>query len=214
MGIFGLGIGSRVAEQLARKGIGALDLVDHDTVSRTNLNRTYYFDDDVDKFKAVSLTRNLAKAAVSNTLIRAYPVRAETYFQRVRQEFDIGVCLVDDEDSRTFVAREMQEAACPCIFGAASLDGNSCRVFVQERGSACYACAGGFGGARACGGFPAVGDIQNVVASIVVYAIDTLLMKRARHWNLRQFFLSGGELSWRVPASPDCNVCGSKRTLA
>lgn len=38
--IFGLGgVGGYVAEALARSGIGALELVDHDTVSLTNLNR-------------------------------------------------------------------------------------------------------------------------------------------------------------------------------
>ena len=38
--VFGLGgVGGYVAEALARCGIGALDLVDHDTISITNLNR-------------------------------------------------------------------------------------------------------------------------------------------------------------------------------
>ena len=38
--IFGIGgVGGYVAEALARTGIGAFDLIDHDTVSETNLNR-------------------------------------------------------------------------------------------------------------------------------------------------------------------------------
>ena len=38
--VFGLGgVGGSAAEALARSGIGAIDLVDHDTVSLTNLNR-------------------------------------------------------------------------------------------------------------------------------------------------------------------------------
>ena len=38
--VFGLGgVGGYAVEALARSGIGALDLVDHDTVSMTNLNR-------------------------------------------------------------------------------------------------------------------------------------------------------------------------------
>ena len=38
--IFGLGgVGGYVAEALARCGVGALDLVDHDTISLTNINR-------------------------------------------------------------------------------------------------------------------------------------------------------------------------------
>ncbi len=38
--VFGVGgVGGYVAEALARSGVGALDLIDHDTVSTTNLNR-------------------------------------------------------------------------------------------------------------------------------------------------------------------------------
>lgn len=38
--VFGVGgVGGYVAEALARSGVGAIDLVDSDTVSRTNLNR-------------------------------------------------------------------------------------------------------------------------------------------------------------------------------
>lgn len=38
--IFGIGgVGGYVAEALARSGVGTLDLIDHDTVSVTNLNR-------------------------------------------------------------------------------------------------------------------------------------------------------------------------------
>ena len=38
--VFGLGgVGGYVVEALVRSGVGALELVDHDTVSRTNLNR-------------------------------------------------------------------------------------------------------------------------------------------------------------------------------
>ena len=38
--VFGLGgVGGGVVEALARSGIGALDLIDHDRVSESNLNR-------------------------------------------------------------------------------------------------------------------------------------------------------------------------------
>ena len=41
--VFGLGgVGGYVVEALARSGIGALDLIDHDTISVTNLNRQIF----------------------------------------------------------------------------------------------------------------------------------------------------------------------------
>ena len=40
--VFGLGgVGGYVAEALARSGVGALDLVDHDTISLTNIKNGY-----------------------------------------------------------------------------------------------------------------------------------------------------------------------------
>lgn len=209
MTLFGLGVGSRVAEQQVRKGIGALDLVDHDIVAPSNLNRTYYFPDDVGKYKALALARNLWKAAVHSTVLRAFPVQAEKYL-RHHGNFDVAVCLVDSEESREFVSRAALGMGRPCIFGAASTDGNSCRVFVQEPGKACYGCGGGFGGAESCGPLPAISDIQGVLASLVVYAVDTLLMPRPRHWNMRQVFLSGGDFSRTVMRDPNCPVCGKK----
>ena len=42
--VFGVGgVGSFAAEALARAGVGAITLVDHDTVSLTNLNRQHFF---------------------------------------------------------------------------------------------------------------------------------------------------------------------------
>ena len=41
--VFGLGgVGSYVVEALARSGVGALDLIDHDTISITNINRQLF----------------------------------------------------------------------------------------------------------------------------------------------------------------------------
>ena len=41
--VFGLGgVGGYVVEALARAGVGALDLIDHDTIGTTNLNRQIF----------------------------------------------------------------------------------------------------------------------------------------------------------------------------
>lgn len=209
MAIIGLGIGSRVGEQLTRKGGGGLDLIDHDIVAPSNLHRTYFFPEDVGELKALVLARNLSKIAVHRTLLRGFPMRAQDYFRLPKPTFDIAVCLVDDEESREFVGRAALQLGKPCIFGAVSADGNSCRVLVQEPGKACYGCSGGLGGGVRCGPWPAIGDVQAMLAALVVYAIDTLIMPRPRHWNLRQIFLPGGEFARNVERNPDCPICGS-----
>ena len=43
--VFGVGgVGGYVAEALARSGVGAIDLIDSDTVSLTNINRQRNYD--------------------------------------------------------------------------------------------------------------------------------------------------------------------------
>ena len=58
--IVGLGgLGSNVAMWLARLGIGHLLLYDFDKVELSNLNRQYYFLQDVGEYKAVALLEHL-----------------------------------------------------------------------------------------------------------------------------------------------------------
>ena len=60
--IVGLGgLGSNVAMWLARLGVGHMLLYDFDKVELSNLNRQYYFLEDVGEHKAVALAKHLAK---------------------------------------------------------------------------------------------------------------------------------------------------------
>lgn len=49
------GLGSNTAVSLARAGLGNLLLIDFDRVDITNLNRQYYFTDDIGKYKTDAL---------------------------------------------------------------------------------------------------------------------------------------------------------------
>ena len=53
------GLGSNIAVALTRLGIGSLYLYDFDKVELSNLNRQYYFLDDIGKYKADALVAHL-----------------------------------------------------------------------------------------------------------------------------------------------------------
>lgn len=55
------GLGSRVAELLTRAGVGYLRLVDFDKLEPTNLNRQFYFQDQLGRYKADALAENLRR---------------------------------------------------------------------------------------------------------------------------------------------------------
>ncbi|MFC1616605.1 sulfur carrier protein ThiS adenylyltransferase ThiF [Candidatus Margulisiibacteriota bacterium] len=62
IGIAGAGgLGSNCAVALARSGIGKLIIADFDIVSQSNLNRQYYFLDQIGKKKTQALKENIAK---------------------------------------------------------------------------------------------------------------------------------------------------------
>ena len=74
--VFGLGgVGGYVVEALARSGVGSLELVDHDTISKTNLNR---------QLLATVDTVGQAKAEVAKQRVLSIYPEAEV---TARQEF-------------------------------------------------------------------------------------------------------------------------------
>lgn len=64
VGIAGVGgIGSNVAVHLVRTGVKHLKLVDFDRVELSNLNRQFYFHDQIGSFKVDALEHNLLRIA-------------------------------------------------------------------------------------------------------------------------------------------------------
>jgi sulfur carrier protein ThiS adenylyltransferase len=62
VGIAGCGgLGSNCAIALARMGVGRLVIVDFDKVSESNLNRQYYFRDQIGERKTVALKENIRR---------------------------------------------------------------------------------------------------------------------------------------------------------
>ena len=62
VGIAGAGgLGSNCAVALARCGVGTLVIVDFDVIEEPNLNRQYYFTDQIGMMKTVALKENIAR---------------------------------------------------------------------------------------------------------------------------------------------------------
>lgn len=76
VGIAGCGgLGSNCAVALARAGVGKLILADHDVIELSNLNRQYYFLDQVGSFKVEALRENI---------LRIDPdIKLETYVKKL-----------------------------------------------------------------------------------------------------------------------------------
>lgn len=116
--VFGLGgVGGYAVEALARSGIGALDLVDHDTVSQSNLNR---------QILALHSTIGMHKteAAKARVLdinpdcaVRGFPVfyTPETAEQFDFTQYDYIVDAIDTVTGKLALAERAAAAGTPII---------------------------------------------------------------------------------------------------
>lgn len=77
IGIAGAGgLGSNVAAHLVRSGVKNFVIADFDRVEASNLNRQFFFPDQIGKFKVDALAENLLRIAPDITL-KLYPERLE-----------------------------------------------------------------------------------------------------------------------------------------
>jgi molybdopterin/thiamine biosynthesis adenylyltransferase len=206
------GIISMIAPTLMRKGIGRVTLLDDDVVEESNLNRQRFYIKDVSKNKAVALAENLVPECIVETEIEGIPLRLEEAIASgIDLSCDVAICGVDNNPARVAASRHFRGLGVPVIFTAVSVDGDHGYVFVQENDGPCIGCL--FPDMvnedrYPCPGTPAIADILQAVGSLAVYAVDTLLMNRARSWNYRRISLADGTLDGvtAVPVRRDCRM--------
>lgn len=207
------GLGSEIGEGFIRKGLGSLKILDGDEVALSNLSRQRFYKEDLYKNKALCLAKNLRKEAVKKSVIAGHPFTVqEAVEQGVDCSCDIAICGPDNNPARVFVSRYFYEKQIPVVFTAVSRDANHGYVFVQETGQVCFGCL--FPEAlndktEPCPNTPAVKDILKVVAGIVLYAVDSLVMERRRNWNYRQIFLGGfvPDILKKLERKENCVIC-------
>ena len=116
--VFGLGgVGGYVVEALARSGVGSLDLVDHDTISLTNINR---------QLLATHSTVGQSKAQAAADRVRdidpniAVTVHETFYLPETADLFDFSqydyiVDAIDTVTGKLMLAAQAQECGTPII---------------------------------------------------------------------------------------------------
>lgn len=206
------GIISQIAPTLVRKGIGSITLIDNDIVEASNLNRQRFYIQDMGKNKAVALAENLQAECIAATEIRGFALRLEEALAReIDLSCDVAICGVDNNPARVAASRYFRAQGGPVLFTAVSRDGDHGYVFVQEKEGPCIACLFpdmADDDRYPCPGTPAIADILQAVGALAVYAVDTLLVKRPRHWNYRRISLSEGALDGAsaIPARQGCRM--------
>lgn len=101
VGIAGAGgLGSNCAIALARSGIGKLIIADFDIITDSNLNRQYYFSDQLGMKKVIALKHNISRLN-TNTIVEVHDLRLnQDNIPQLFDECDIIVEAFDRSDMK------------------------------------------------------------------------------------------------------------------
>jgi tRNA A37 threonylcarbamoyladenosine dehydratase len=141
--VFGIGgVGGYTAEALVRSGIGAIDLIDSDTVSVTNINRQLFATHStVGKLK-VEVAKQRLLDINPNLVIRTHPVfyTPETADQFDFSQYDYIVDAIDTVTGKLALVERAMAAGTPiiCCMGTGNkLDASAFRVSDISKTSMC-----------------------------------------------------------------------------
>jgi sulfur carrier protein ThiS adenylyltransferase len=108
IGIAGLGgLGSNAAISLARSGVGKLVLVDFDVVEKSNLNRQYYFMDQVGKLKVDAIKENIGKIN-PEIVVETHNIKLiKGSMEKPFKDVDVVIEALDNAETKTAFIEEI-----------------------------------------------------------------------------------------------------------
>ena len=107
-------VGSNLADNLARQGLGRLRVIDHDRVEEHNVSTQLYGESDIGAWKVESLRNRLFRA----TGIEIEPVRKQLTASNARQllrDADLAIDAFDNAAARKAVQDHARAATVPCL---------------------------------------------------------------------------------------------------
>lgn len=228
------GLGSPILMALAGAGVGHLTLVDHDTVSASNLNRQFlYTVADIGLPKAIIARKRLLAYHPDIEVTALDQTFSAELAQQVIPDHDLVVAAVDNRSARRLINRACYQLGKPWIDGG--VRGFSGSVAVYRPGeTACLECrydlaeedpsfvplvdssivmpAGSKEPATPIG---ALGATASVIGSLEANLALCLLLGLGDPLQGEIMYYHGRTLDFQrvaVAARPDCPICGQHQT--
>ena len=114
------GLGSNIANALARAGIGKLILIDFDRVDITNLHRQQYKANQIGLYKADALAENLAEIAPYTDITAVTAKITEENFADLLKDADVVCEAFDNAQTKAMLVNGVLEQLPQCYLVAAS----------------------------------------------------------------------------------------------
>lgn len=123
------GLGSNIAVALARTGVGKLIVADFDKIERGNLNRQYFFEDQIGAYKAEALKENINRIDPSIEIEAHIVSLNSTNIIDLFQDGDVIVEAFDKAEMKEMIAEtvlsEWPAKPLVCGIGLAGWGGNN-----------------------------------------------------------------------------------------
>lgn len=183
VGIAGAGgLGSNCAAALARSGVGILVICDFDSVDISNLNRQFYFRDQVGMAKVDALKDNIARIDPDVRVIthheRLLPGNIKTIFR----ECDVVVEAFDESEMKEMLIEtlqtELKEIPVIAASGVAGWGKNE-EIHSRKIDDTLYVC--GDGSSEVSKDEPAMGPRVAIVANMQANQVIEILMNKGKN---------------------------------
>ena len=140
-------VGSRIAEDLVRSGVGAFTVIDPDRVDATNLARTIYSAADIGVPKPDALARRLRAIDPAAVVDRHATPLGTTDLPQAPAGVSLVVAAIDDMTEQALLAHHAYAAGVPLVACALYKKAAAGEVVlsVPATGTACWWCAVGAG---------------------------------------------------------------------
>ena len=180
VGIAGAGgLGSNCAIALARCGVGTLVIADSDIVESQNLNRQYYFADQIGMLKTEALKKNISRINTSIKVIIHNLELNESNIPYVFEGCDVIVEAFDSNDMKEMLVEivQLQMPGIPLIIGSGLAGwGNNDTIRYRKIDDTLYVC--GDESTVVSNELPPMAPRVGIVANMQANTVIEILMNR------------------------------------
>ena len=210
------GLGAPAALYLAAAGVGRIMLIDHDTVSLSNLQRQILFEaGDVGTLKVEVAAERLTGMNPHVTIEPAASALTPDNALALFSEVDLVLDGTDNFTTRFVVNQACVEVGRPLVSGAIGRWTGQVGVFV---GQPCYRCLvpDTPPDAETCSAVGVVGALAGVIGSMMALEAIKLITGAGESLTGRLLIYDGlaaEARTVRIGADPECDVCGAVEPL-
>ena len=217
--VIGLGaLGTVIANNLCRAGVGHLQIVDRDFVELDNLQRQILFDENDARQRLPKAAAAANKLSTVNSEVEIEPCIADVSAQNIEQVIDGSHVVLDGTDNletRFVINDACVKTGTPWIYGGA-LGASGTTMTVVPRQGPCLRCliesAPPPGVMPSCDTDGVLGAITGTIGAIeCVEALKLLTGAETRKGVLYIDLWEGEFHSFEFQQRPDCPACGAGR---